>query len=49
MNYRNLFLEFMYEYREYFADYIQLVILENSKNDDLIINVFVFSSENSMK
>ena len=36
MTYRNLFLEFMYEYREYFADYIQLVILENNKTDDLV-------------
>ena len=44
MNYRNLFLEFMYEDREYFADYIQLVILENSKNDDLI-NYFAENEE----
>ena len=36
MQYRNIFMEFMYEYREYFADCIQLIVLENNKNNDLI-------------
>ena len=36
MNYRNIFIEFLYEYREYCPNNVQLVILDQNKNDDLI-------------
>lgn len=36
MNYRNIFIEFLYEYREYCPNSVQLVILDQNKNEDLI-------------
>ena len=36
MNYRNVFIEFLYEYREYCPNNVQLIVLENNKTNDLI-------------
>jgi len=36
MSYRNIFIEFLYEYREYCPNSVQLVILDQNKNEDLI-------------
>lgn len=36
MSYRNIFIEFLYEYREYCSNCVQLVILDQNKNEDLI-------------
>lgn len=35
MNYRNVFIEFLYEFKEYFYNFVQLVVLEKDNKDDL--------------
>ena len=36
MNYRNIFLEFLYEFKDYSFENFQLLLFENLPNDDLV-------------